>query len=783
MRIARRAAFGCLLLSLGVMGWSATITVTTVADTGAGSLREAIGQANSNGGPDTIQFAAGLAGKTVRPQSSLPAITDDATTIDGDIDHNGVPDIILNGSMAGGAGLRLCSRDNTIRGLNIRHWERGIWVFGATATGNRVAGNRIGTNLGGRYSLGNDVGVYISGSASNNTIGGKTAADRNLISGNRVAGIGLRAANNNLIIGNRIGTDVTGKRWLGNSVGIAAYYCEGTRIGDGTTTGRNLISGQAPQEGMYAAQGALADGAAQGIYLDAGGIYLYQGANHRVRGNFIGTDVTGKQAVSNVWCAITCWATVGTTLGGSAPGDRNVMSGNDYGVRFFFCSDVTIINNRIGTDATGSFGIPNHDDGLDIGFCRNVTVGGLKATLRNVIGANTNNGIDIGDSEHVQVIGNYIGVSASGVAAIGNESNGVYVSSSRYTYIGSTAPKSGNVISGNGDDGIELTYDADSTQVVRNTIGWNPGRSKPLPNAGMGVRLSYEAHGSAIGGNSPALGNQILAAEGKSGVYISGSGIYGTSITNNTILGPSALGKYGVCLDFLYATTGGFGGNISRNVIRRFEDGIYLNAEGAKPNVTRNVISHCTNLVYIDKDALPLLGDLEDSRAWNNGGNVFRNASSFAVYNKSANNIKAEGNDWGATDAATIDGLIYDGNDGAGLGLVDYDPLMGGVHPSSLHAAAACLASVAALPTHGGAEVVFSLSAPADVSVEILNMAGRAVALIPAHAAKAGVNRLSWNGFSAQGTRAPAGTYLVRVRARDRSGAQSSALSSLSLVR
>src|SRR5262249_39007980 len=98
----------------------------------------------------------------------------------------------------------------------------------ARASGTRGTGNYIGTGITGTVALGNPVyGVELIG-ASNNTIGGTTAADRNIISGNVLHGVyiknavpadlffGTAPANNNTVAGNYIGTDAMGTRPLGN---------------------------------------------------------------------------------------------------------------------------------------------------------------------------------------------------------------------------------------------------------------------------------------------------------------------------------------------------------------------------------------------------------------------------------------------------------------------------------------------------------------------------------------------------------------------------------------
>lgn len=72
----------------------AMFTVTTLADSGPGSLREAIQLANMSVGPDTINFQAGLTG-TISLQSSLPTISDDLVII-----GPGQADLIIDGGPA-----------------------------------------------------------------------------------------------------------------------------------------------------------------------------------------------------------------------------------------------------------------------------------------------------------------------------------------------------------------------------------------------------------------------------------------------------------------------------------------------------------------------------------------------------------------------------------------------------------------------------------------------------------------------------------------------------------
>src|SRR5207249_480982 len=92
----------------------------------------------------------------------------------------------------------------------------GIQLAGTGVSGNLVAGNYIGTDAAGTSDLGNaGPGVTISAGAANNTVGGTSAAARNVISGNH-NGIDIIGATNNVIQGNYVGTDINGNAVLGN---------------------------------------------------------------------------------------------------------------------------------------------------------------------------------------------------------------------------------------------------------------------------------------------------------------------------------------------------------------------------------------------------------------------------------------------------------------------------------------------------------------------------------------------------------------------------------------
>src|SRR4051794_18889608 len=82
-----------------------TFTVTNISNAGAGSLRQAILNANSNpnvGGPDVITFNIGSGIQSIKPTSNLPDFIEPAI-VDGASQpgYAGTPIIELDGSLAG----------------------------------------------------------------------------------------------------------------------------------------------------------------------------------------------------------------------------------------------------------------------------------------------------------------------------------------------------------------------------------------------------------------------------------------------------------------------------------------------------------------------------------------------------------------------------------------------------------------------------------------------------------------------------------------------------------
>ena len=284
--------------------------VSNTLDSGDGSLRQAILNANARIGGDTITFAIPGSGvHSIAPATGLPAITDsvilDATTQPG---YAGTPLIELNGTAAAASGLNLNASDSVIRGFTINRFAGGgISVQG---TNNRIEANWLGLNAAGTAASPNGNGIIVN--SSGNTIGGVTAAARNVISGNTIAGVQIAApaARANVVTGNYIGTNPAGVLDLGNLQAGVIIIGEANVVGGLTPAERNIISGN-NQTGVRLALGATAN---------------------IIQGNFIGTDVSGTLSLANgegVSVGVNGASSASSnTIGGLAAGAGNLIAFN-----------------------------------------------------------------------------------------------------------------------------------------------------------------------------------------------------------------------------------------------------------------------------------------------------------------------------------------------------------------------------------------------------------------------------------------------------------------------
>jgi parallel beta-helix repeat protein len=583
---------------------------TSVAKGDQCTLMAAIEESNANTTTDLIVFS-GIT--NITPSSPLPALnTDDRTptTI------YGAGAVTIDGSSAGAGanGFVLRSNSHKIQGLTITNFDGcGISITGDGAiigtngdetndalegnvisgngshgicindgNSNKIAGNKIGTNAAGDAANPNGgMGISIVGDSDNNRIGtnGDNKSDileRNLISGNEDYGIGAYASGvniaNTIIAGNYIGVNAAGTAAIPNAYeGISLQVdIVNTRIGtDGNGQGdiaeRNLISGN-----------------------HVAGINS-EGSGATIAGNYIGVDVTGEVAIPN---EVGIYAGDGDTIGTNADGqgdeiEGNLVSGNKYDGIVVDADNVVVAGNFIGLNAQGDTAIPNNI-GVEVGGEAN-RIGGTQLHEGNLISGNAENGIEL-SGDNNWIVNNRIGTDADGSFAIPNgcppsvdSCAGIYLGSSGNT-IGTNGDgvdddREGNLISGNDNNGIYI--DGVENVIAGNYIGVNASGMQKIPNDEFGIHIDGSNHnriGTNGDGVSDSLERNIISGNNRHGIFIEGSTSWNNTIAGNYIgtnaNGDGALGGYenGIYIsgapDNIIGTNGdGNGDEAERNVI------------------------------------------------------------------------------------------------------------------------------------------------------------------------------------------------------------------------
>ena len=235
--------------------------VTNTNDSGPGSLRQAVLDANAHPGDDFINFDIPGGGvHTINLLSALPHITD-TVSINGysqpgsspntlPAADNAVIDVELNGGGMNVPGLILDNvKNSVISGLSVVGFGdgsvdiAGIEILGQPADSNVITGNFLGVLPDGTTADANSDGIIITGDAGGNVIGGTDPSQRNLISGNIHWGFILEGSGNT-IEGNLIGLDASGLNALGNDDGgVIDLDSMGNVIGGTTPAARNYIAG------------------------------------------------------------------------------------------------------------------------------------------------------------------------------------------------------------------------------------------------------------------------------------------------------------------------------------------------------------------------------------------------------------------------------------------------------------------------------------------------------------------------------------------------------------
>jgi hypothetical protein len=297
--------------------------VTNVADSGPGSLRQALLDVNAGEGGTILFDIPGPGPHVIEPLSYLPYLTT-CVTIDGysqpgaapnsngpGLGSNAVLKIVLDGSFAAGSveGLRVSADGCKIRGLAIGNFD-GAAIYFDGSNGSEVNGCFLGTDATGLTALPNNTGATFAG-GSGNRVGDGTPEGMNVLSGNN-HGVGAGGTADLWIQGNIVGLDATGAAALGNAnSGLFWLSSSNGHVID------NTIS-------------------ANGVY----GISI-QGTGTQIVGNRIGTDVSGTLDLGNashgIYLTSAASGTQPNTLIGQSPSTGNLIAFNGgQGIRVAF---------------------------------------------------------------------------------------------------------------------------------------------------------------------------------------------------------------------------------------------------------------------------------------------------------------------------------------------------------------------------------------------------------------------------------------------------------------
>ncbi len=416
---------------------AATFTVVNTNNTGPGSLRQAMLDANVTPGTNSIVFGITNATTTIVTTNTLPDITNpvvmDATTQPG---YAGLPIVELTGLNVAGSldGLRIRTSNSVIRGLVINRFA-GDGIEVTNSSGVAIEGNFIGLSLAGTVDQGNSrEGILLTNSA-NCIIGGIFATQRNFISGSQFNGVSINGPNatNNLVIGNVIGLSLTNGAVANSQNGVLLSGSRFNVVGGTTAAERNIISANSSD----------------------------------------GVEVTGVTTLSNV-----------------------------------------IQGNFIGPDMAGTLDRRNSANGVYLNGAPNNIIGGASPGAGNLISRNQSDGVEISGltASNNFVLGNWIGLDATGTTNLGNFGHGVFfTSNARFNFIGATNSGAGNRIAFNSQDGIYVQSGTNNA-IRGNNIWSNNALGLDLDNDGITANDAGDPDtGANFRQNFPTITNAVLS--------------------------------------------------------------------------------------------------------------------------------------------------------------------------------------------------------------------------------------------------------------------------------
>ena len=265
--------------------------------------------------------------------------------------------------------------------------------------------------------------------------------------------------------------------------------------------------------------GGLAIGGFKSAGINLGGT-----SSNLIAGDFLGVAPDGATADANNDDIFSNGAS-NNTIGGTLPAARNLISASAAdGIFLLGGSSNLIAGNMIGLDATGSAALANVGAGVHLQSSSLDTIGGLTSASQNVISENANSGVILYDSSNSWIVGNLIGLDATGLVNRGNQPDGIAVGgSSTGNVIGDSSSGAQNVISGNTNNGISLS--ANGNFVLGNTIGEDVHGHAFLPST-VALFPAENSIADATGGQMAVRGTDLGFVPGEVGTAFHFFGSY-----------------------------------------------------------------------------------------------------------------------------------------------------------------------------------------------------------------------------------------------------------------
>ncbi len=302
---------------------------------------------------------------------------------------------------------------------------------------------------------------------------------------------------------------------------------------------------------------------------------------NKITGCYIGISSDGLEALKSIVGLNGVYIAAGAdsnTIGGSLANERNVIGGmklNGILIEGEACNNNIIVGNYVGIDVTGEKPIPNKKDGICIqqGPKKN-RIGGALPGEGNVFSGNLSYGIRLDGAgvDENTIMGNKVGVTSDGMAALGNGEGGVVIlNGASHNIIGSIKEGNRNVISGNHYSGMQIKAHSDSNQVAGNLIGSDVTGKSIIGNEHNGIMITHGASNNTIGPQNFISGNGY-----QSGGWASGIVITGDSTTKNHV--------YANLIGLLYFQTPA--GNVNHGI--SIQDGACCNKIGPQNIIANN---------------------------------------------------------------------------------------------------------------------------------------------------------------------------------------------------